>query len=117
MEPIDLTMNDPSLGPGPARAPAPRRVEVVAGVDATEVATTRALAGLPGEVAWLRTVGDRGPPSGLRGHFAGGLILGCPGRGQDGSARRGRLFRWGGGDGPGRLGAGRGPSPDRPPAR
>src|SRR4051812_14103908 len=85
---VDITLNYPLLGPGLAPSPAPRRVEVVAGVD-----SPHALAGLPAEVAWVRTPCAHGAPAGLRRPPAGGLILGCPGRGDDSPARRERLLQ------------------------
>ena len=94
---IDMTLAGSALDLDPGRAPAWRRAEVVAGVGEAQAATAGALAGLPGEVAWLRTSGERRPPAGLRGHFAGGLILGCPDRDGDGDgdgpAGRERLLR------------------------
>jgi 3-dehydroquinate dehydratase / shikimate dehydrogenase len=85
MNSVNVSLAGESLDLERGRAPARRRVEVVASVDAAEAG---ALDGLPDEVTWLRVVGDRASPAQRLGHFAGGLILGCPDRGVDGSARR-----------------------------
>jgi 3-dehydroquinate dehydratase / shikimate dehydrogenase len=85
---LDVNLASESLDLERDRAPARRRAEVVASVDAAEAG---ALDGLPEEVTWLRIVGEQGRLARPFGDFAGRLILGCPDRVGDGLAMRERL--------------------------